>query len=74
MVSVVMSLFSFLILLIWILSLCSLASMAKGLSILLVLSKNRLLVWLILHIVIFVSTWLISALSLFPAIYSSWVC
>jgi hypothetical protein len=45
--SVVMSLFSFLILLIRILSLCPLVSLAKGLSILLILSKNQLLVWLI---------------------------
>jgi hypothetical protein len=36
MVSVVMSTFSFLILLIWILSLCPLVSLAKGLSILLI--------------------------------------
>ena len=59
-----MSPFSFLILLIWILSLCPLVSLAKGLSILLIFSKNQLLVWLILCIVLFVSTWLISALSL----------
>jgi hypothetical protein len=59
-----MSLFSFLILLIRILSLCPLVSLAKGLSILLIFSKNHLLVWLILCVVLFVSTWLISALSL----------
>ena len=59
-----MSPFSFLILLIWILSLCPLVSLAKGLSILLIFSKNQLLVWLILCIVLFVSTWLISAPSL----------
>jgi hypothetical protein len=59
-----MSPFSFLILLIWILSLCTLDSLVKGFSILLVFSKNQLLVWLILYIVLFVSTWLISALSL----------
>jgi hypothetical protein len=47
-----------------ILSLCPLLSLAKGLSILLIFSKNQLLVWLILCIVLFVSTWLISALSL----------
>jgi hypothetical protein len=39
-------------------------SLAKGLSILLIFSKNQLLAWLILFIVLFVSTWLISALSL----------
>jgi hypothetical protein len=56
---VVMSPFSFLILLIWILSQCPLVSLAKGLSILLIFSKNQLLVFLIL----FVSIWLISVLS-----------
>jgi hypothetical protein len=40
-VSVVMPLFSFLILLIWILSICPLVSLAKGLSILLIFSKNQ---------------------------------
>ena len=59
-----MSPFSFLILLIWILSLCPLVSLAKGLSILLIFSKNQLLVLLILCIVLFVSIWLILALSL----------
>ena len=62
--SVVMSSFLFLILLIRIVSLCPLVSLAKGLSIFLIFSKNQLLVWLILCIVVFVSTWLISALSL----------
>ena len=62
--SVVMSPFSFLILLIRIVSLCPLVSLAKGLSILLIFSKNQLLVWLILYIVLFVSTGLISPLSL----------
>ena len=62
--SVVMSPFSFLIYLIRMLSLCPLGSLANGLSILLIFSKNQLLVWLILWIVLFVSTWLISALSL----------
>ena len=62
--SVVMSPFSFLILLIRILSLCPLVSLAKGLSILLIFSKNQLLIWLIVLIVLLVSTWLISALSL----------
>jgi hypothetical protein len=59
-----MSTFSFLILLIWILSLCPLISLAKGLSILLIFSKNQLLVQLILCIVLFVFTWLLSTLSL----------
>jgi hypothetical protein len=62
--SVVMSPYSFLILLIRILSMCPLVSLAKGLSNLLIFSKEQLLVWLILCIVLFVSTWLISALSL----------
>ena len=60
----VISPFSFLILLTRILSLCPLVSLAKGLSILLIFSKNQLLVLLILCIVLFVFTWLISALSL----------
>jgi len=59
-----MSPFSFLVLLIWTHSLCPLVSLAKGLSILLIFSKNQLLVLLILCMVLFVSTWLISALSL----------
>ena len=59
-----MSPFSFLILLIRMLSLCLLVSLANGLSILLIFSKNQLLVWLILWIVHLVSTWLILPLSL----------
>jgi hypothetical protein len=55
--------FSFLILLILILFLCPLVSLAKGLYIL-IFSKNQLLVLLILCLVIFVPTCLISALSL----------
>jgi small-conductance mechanosensitive channel len=51
--SVVISPFSFLILLIRILSLCPLISLARGLSILLILSKNHLLVWLIFFLFIF---------------------
>jgi hypothetical protein len=66
-VSVVMSLFTFLILLIWILSLCPLVILDKGLSILLIFSKNPLLVWLILCIVLFVCIWLVSALTLIIA-------
>ena len=62
--SVVMSPFSFLILLIRMLSLCPLVSLAKVLSILLILSKTQLLIWLILPIALLVSTWLISPLSL----------
>jgi hypothetical protein len=49
-----MSSFIFLILLICILSLCPLVCLAKGLSILLIFSKNHLLVLLILCIVLFV--------------------
>jgi hypothetical protein len=64
-ISIVLSPFSFLILLIRILSLCPLVSLAKCLSILLIFSKNPLLDVLILCIVLFVATWLISALSLF---------
>ena len=63
-VSVVMSPFSFLILLIWILPLGRLVSLAMGLSTLLILSKNQLLVLLILCTVLIVSFWLISALRL----------
>jgi hypothetical protein len=66
-VSVGMSLFTFLILLIWILSLCPLVILDKGLSILLIFSKNPLLVWLILCIVLFVCIWLVSALTLIIA-------
>jgi hypothetical protein len=62
--SVAMSPSSFLILLIRILSLCSIVSLVKGLSILLICSKNQPLVWLILYIDLFVFTWLISPLSL----------
>jgi hypothetical protein len=67
--SAVMSPFSFLILLIRIFSLCPLLSLAKGLSILLIFSKNQLLVWLSLCTVLFVYTWLISALSLIISCY-----
>jgi hypothetical protein len=55
--------FSFLLLFIRILSLCPLVCLAKGLCILLIFSKKQLLVWLILCIVLFVSTWIILALS-----------
>ena len=49
--------FSFLILLIWILSLCPLVSLAKGLSILMIFSKNHLLVLLILYMSLFLLGW-----------------
>jgi hypothetical protein len=78
--SVVLSPFPFLILLIRILFLCPLVSLFKDLSILLIFSKKKkpktnkqnkqtnkqkqLLVWLILCMVLFVATWLISDLSL----------
>ena len=60
--SVVISPFSFLILLIWFFSLCFLMSLANGLSILLILSKNQLLALLIFAMVSFVSFVFISAL------------
>jgi hypothetical protein len=60
----VMSPFSFLILLIWILFLYPRFSLVKGLSILLIFLKNQLLVLLILCIVLVVSIWSISYLSL----------
>ena len=60
--SVVISPFSFLILLIWFFSLCFLMSLANGLSILFILSKNQLLVLLIFAVVSFVYFAFISAL------------
>ena len=51
--SVVISPFSFLILLIWFFSLCFLMSLANGLSILFILSKNQLLALLIFAMVSF---------------------
>jgi hypothetical protein len=63
-VSLVMSSFSFLIVFIWLLSLCLFVSLAMNLSILLIFSKNQLLVLLIVCIVLFVSNWLISPLPL----------
>jgi hypothetical protein len=53
---VVFSPFSFLILLIWILSLCLLVSLARGLSIRFIFSKIQLLLLLILCTVLFGST------------------
>ena len=61
-VSVVTSPFSFLILLIWALSLFFLTSLAKDLSVLFIFSKSQLLVSLIFSVVFFVSTSFISAL------------
>ena len=61
--------FSFLVLLIMMLSLCPLVSLAKGLSILLSFSKNQLLVFLTLCVVLFVSMWLIPVLSLIISCY-----
>ena len=63
-VSVVMSPFSFLILLIWIPSLCLLVRLSECLTVLLIFSKNQPLVYLILCIVLFFCNWFISALSL----------
>ena len=60
--SVVISLFSFLILLIWFFSLCFLMSLANGLTILFNFSKNQLLALLIFAMVSFVSFAFISAL------------
>ena len=60
--SVVISPFSFLILLIWFFSLCFLMSLANGLSILFILSKNQLLALLIFVMISFVSFAFISAL------------
>jgi hypothetical protein len=51
--SVAMSPFSFLILLIRVLSLCPLVSLAKGLPILLILSKNQLCVCLFVCLFVF---------------------
>ena len=60
--SVVISPFSFLILLIWFFSLCFLMSLTNGLSILFIISKNQLLILLIFSMVSFVSFALFSAL------------
>ena len=61
-VSVVISPFSFIILVIWVLSLLFLVSLARGLSILFTFSKNQLLVLLIFSIVFLISILLISSL------------
>ena len=60
--SVVISPFSFLILLIWFFSLCFLMSLANGLSTLFILSKNQLLALLSFAMVYFVSFAFLSAL------------
>ena len=60
--SVVISPFSFLILLIWFFSLCFLMSLAHGLSLLFIFSKNQFLALLIFAMVFFVSFAYISAL------------
>ena len=60
--SVVISPFSFLILLIWFFPLCLLMSLANGLLILFIFSKNQLLAWLIFAMVSVVSFTFISAL------------
>ena len=59
---VVIAPFSFLILLIWFSSLCFLMSLANGLLILFIFSKNQLLAWLIFAMVSVVSFTFISAL------------
>ena len=61
-VSVVTSPFSFLILLIWVLSFFFLMSLANGLSILFIFSKDQLLVLLIFALVFFVTISFISPL------------
>jgi hypothetical protein len=53
---------------------CSLVSLANSLSILLIFSKNQLLVLLILSVVLFVSTWLISSLSLIISYHLLLLC
>jgi hypothetical protein len=70
--SVVVNPFSFLILLIKILSLSPLVNLRIYLSCWFS-QRTSFHVWLVLWIVLLVSKWSISALSLFPAIYSSWV-
>ena len=69
--SVVISPFSFLILLICFFSLCFLMSLANGLSILFILSKNQLLALLSFAMVSFVSFSFISAL-IFKILFFYW--
>ena len=69
-----MSPFSFLILLICMFSLCRLINLHRGLSILLIFSKNQLFVSLILWFVFCVLfCWFQPSVWLFPGLYSSWV-
>jgi hypothetical protein len=63
----------FLILLIWILSLCPLVGLSKGLSILLIFSKKLVLVLLNLYIVLYISTLLISALRIAFCLFVSFL-
>ena len=71
----VIFLLTFLILLIWIFYLHLLVWLYKGLSILLIFSKNQLFVTLIPCIVLCVSALMISAPSrIFLAIYTFWMC
>ena len=67
--SLVISPFSFPILLIWFFSLCFLMSLANGLSILFILSKNQLLALLSFAMVSFVSFVFISALIFFVCLF-----
>jgi hypothetical protein len=70
-----MSHFSFLVWLIWVLSLCPLVSLAESLSVLLVFLKNQLSISLILCIALCVSNLLISTSSfIFPVVYCSCMC
>ena len=69
--SVVISPFSFLVLLIWFFFLCFLMSLANGLSILFIFSKNQLLALLIFAIVSLVSFAFISAL-IFKIHFKKW--
>jgi hypothetical protein len=78
-VSVVMSPFSFLILLIWILSLCYLVSLSKGLSILLIFQRTNswfcwfFVLFFLFFFFFFLLGWFQAWVWLFPAVYSSWV-
>ena len=69
---VVISSFSFLILFIWVLSLFFLVSLAQGLSILFILSKNHLLVLLIVSIVF--KFYLFIYLFIYGCVGSSFLC
>ena len=71
-ISLVMSPFSSMIVLMWILSLGPLVSLARALSIFLILSKNQLLVFQILCIVFFVSLCFSFFSLASPALDSHW--